>query len=112
MLDAVQEATGLDDRWYSVRRLDWRIVKLNPKIYVGIGQETTEDALACSYCGRVLPLESFGRNAANPLGRSRTCRECSRAGDRVRRARAEDASGKRLPDRPLEQQGEGVPDVG
>lgn len=91
ILDAVEEATGLDDRWYSLRRLDWRIVKLDPQIYVGIGQEAGGDALACSCCGRVLPLEAFGLHAGNPLGRSRTCRECSRAVDRMRRERREGA---------------------
>ena len=35
--DAVKAAIGLDDRWYSIRRLDWQITKADPMLYVGIG---------------------------------------------------------------------------
>lgn len=85
--DAVQEATGLDDRWYSVRRLDWVVTKHDPRLFVGIGQETDEDVIVCSYCGNILPLTSFGINKRGPFGRSRTCVECSRAADVLRRER-------------------------
>lgn len=84
--DAVKVATGLDDRWYSMRRLDWRVCKDRPRLIVGLGQEAVADALVCSYCGRVLELDSFTKNRSGPLGRSRVCIECSRASDKLRRA--------------------------
>lgn len=84
--DAIKDATMLDDRWYSIRRLDWRVVKKNPRILIGIGQEEgAVDSLVCSRCGRILALESFTKNKSGPLGRSRNCLECSRATDQRRR---------------------------
>lgn len=68
--DAVKEAIGIDDRWFSIRRLDWQIVKENPRIFIGIGQEDLFDAKLCSYCGRILPEEDFGKS-------KRECRECT-----------------------------------
>lgn len=83
--DAIKDATGLDDRWYSLRRMDWRVTKREPRIYVGIGQADTEDVGLCSYCGRLLALDAFTKNSSTPNGRSRVCRECSRLEDRTRR---------------------------
>lgn len=57
--DAVKDAIGVDDRWFSIRRLDWEIVKENPRLIIGIGQEAITDERACSYCGRTLPLTHF-----------------------------------------------------
>lgn len=37
--DAVKDAMHIDDRWYSVFRLDWTVKKDNPLLYVRIGQE-------------------------------------------------------------------------
>lgn len=74
--DAVKKAVDLDDRWYSIRRLDWEVVPVGGQIYVGLGQEDVPDAQVCSLCGRVLPLDSFTRNRSTTNGRSRTCREC------------------------------------
>lgn len=75
--DAVKDATGVDDRWYSVRRLDWSIVKQEPRILVGIAQRVGEHHRVCSHCGRELVLEDFGRNRSAPRGRTRVCRDCS-----------------------------------
>jgi Holliday junction resolvase RusA-like endonuclease len=68
--DALKKAVGIDDRWFSVRWIDWEVVKENQKIYIGIGQEDTWDAKLCSYCGRILPLEYFGKAR-------RECKECT-----------------------------------
>lgn len=77
--DAVKVATGLDDRWFSIRRLDWSVNKNAPKLIIGIGQEHgIEDAQVCSYCGRVLGLDQFGRNRTTKLGRGRICRDCKK----------------------------------
>jgi Holliday junction resolvase RusA-like endonuclease len=70
--DAVKEAIGIDDRWFSIRRIDWQIVKQNPRIFIGIGQDEQDlfDAKLCSYCGRILPEEKFSKTG-------RECRECT-----------------------------------
>lgn len=83
--DAVKVAIGLDDRWYSIRRLDWQISKNAPSLFVGVGQDTREDHQVCSSCGRVLLLEAFTKgNAAT--GRGRNCRECLREGRKLAKA--------------------------
>lgn len=74
--DAVKDAIGVDDRWYALRRLDWAIVKKDPRIIVGVGQEISEDHQVCSHCGRQLPLAEFGRNRNAANGRSRRCIDC------------------------------------
>lgn len=77
IFDAVKVAVGLDDRWFSLRRLDWEIIKKDPKIYVGIGQETAENVQVCSSCGRLLPYSWFSKNKNDKMtGHARTCREC------------------------------------
>lgn len=74
--DAVKLAVPLDDRWYSLRRVDWEIAKDSPQIFVGVGQENVRDVQACSSCGRLLPFDSFGKKSSNKLGIDRNCREC------------------------------------
>ena len=76
--DAVQDATGLDDRWYSVRRIDWAVTKKEPRLMVGIGQDSEEDVCVCSHCGQVLPLSAFGKGTSK-LGVNRACKECQAA---------------------------------
>lgn len=85
--DAVKEAIGIDDNWFAIRRLDWQIVKENPMIYIGIGQEILEDHQACSYCGGILPLPMFGARKHGKMGRSTVCLVCCKADDAVRRSR-------------------------
>lgn len=75
--DAIKHAIDLDDRWYSIRRLDWEIVKDRPSIIVGIGQEDVEDVQACSTCGRLLEMAAFpGSKGTTKFDRARDCREC------------------------------------
>ncbi len=76
--DAVKDAIDVDDRWFSIKRLDWSIVKENPRIIIGVSQEVEEDHRGCSYCGRILPLTQFGRNRSASKGHSRACLECGR----------------------------------
>lgn len=73
--DAIKVATGIDDRWYSVRRLDWQIVKDNPQLILRIGQEVIEPERVCSYCGRSLPIDRFALHG-------RICQECRSAARR------------------------------
>ncbi len=76
--DSIKRVIGVDDRWYSLRRVDWEIAKHDPRIFIGIGQEAVVDAIACSSCGRLLPLDAFPRNRNSAIGVSRNCRECRR----------------------------------
>jgi hypothetical protein len=40
--DAIKDAIGVDDRWFSIRRLDWEI-KRGGNIYLTISQEVLHD---------------------------------------------------------------------
>lgn len=75
--DAVQDATGLDDRWYQIAGLTWGVDKENPRLIVWIGQEDLTDAQVCGRCGMVLPFDAFHRNRSTPTKRSGVCRTCS-----------------------------------
>jgi uncharacterized Zn-finger protein len=78
--DAVKDAVGIDDRWFAIRRLDWEIVKDHPRLFVGIGQDSSTDCQICSYCGQIKAFSEFGRRKRSPLGIGRECRECRRQG--------------------------------
>ncbi|MEW6199144.1 MAG: hypothetical protein AB1601_10860 [Planctomycetota bacterium] len=93
LCDAIKDATGLDDRWYCIRQLDWEIVKNQPQFFIGLGQDSATDCQVCSYCGQVKPLDAFTRKARTPLGVDRVCRACRREG-RVLAARC--AGGRAL----------------
>jgi hypothetical protein len=84
--DGIKDALDLDDRWYAIRRLDWQIVKIDPRIFIGIGQESDEDMNACSACGRIQPLTAYGKKSGTRLGVERTCKECRSEGRKLRRA--------------------------
>lgn len=89
--DAIKDAIGVDDRWFCIRRLDWLVVKKEPRLYVGIGQAINEHHRVCSTCGQILPLTAYGKNRGNRLGKSRDCLECSRMLDKARRERKKEA---------------------
>lgn len=76
--DGVKDAIGIDDRWFCLRGLDWEVVKSGtPRIWIGVGQEVTEHHRVCSCCGRILPLDAFGKRTADKVhGKARVCREC------------------------------------
>lgn len=75
--DAVQKAIGINDYWFSLRRVDWQIVKKNPKIIIGIGQNITEEHCICSMCGRVLPLHPhFSKEKGNTAKPHIACKAC------------------------------------
>ena len=77
--DAVKVATGVDDRWYSLHRVDWSIVKHEPRLIIGLRQAAQCDMQICSYCGLELPLdaEHFHRNRSRKSGFTRVCKTCS-----------------------------------
>jgi len=37
--DGVKRGIGVDDRYFSLLRLDWQLVERDPRIYIAIGQE-------------------------------------------------------------------------
>lgn len=74
--DAVKVVIGVDDRWFSIRRLDWEVVKHEPKLVVGVCQLVDWDAVVCSHCGRVLPHDAFNKNKTGMHGVGRACRDC------------------------------------
>ncbi len=91
--DAVKDAVDIDDRWFCIRRLNWEIVKDNPRLFVGIGQDSRLDCQICSYCGQIKPFAEFHRNKHNPLGIGRECRQCRHRGRRLAKERP---AGRRL----------------
>lgn len=75
--DAIKSAIPVDDRWYSIRRLDWSVNKHDPHLFIGIGQEAgVEDAKICTSCGLVQPLDNFTFAKHNFLGRGYVCITC------------------------------------
>lgn len=73
--DAVKLAIPIDDRWYSIRKLDWSINKVNPQLFVGIGQEIdVEDSKVCEACGLIKPLIDFGKDGLRKAGKCKSCR--------------------------------------
>ncbi len=78
--DAIKDAMDVDDRWFAIRRLDWEIIKSDPRLWIGIGQTHTDPRRVCSYCGRALPLDAFTKNAKMELGVGRECRQCTSLG--------------------------------
>lgn len=76
--DGLKIGLGVDDRWFSIRQLDWEIAKSDPQIFVGFGQEDVPDVIACSSCGRILPFEQFNKNKSTKIGISRNCKDCTR----------------------------------
>lgn len=74
--DGLKKAIGIDDRWFSIRQLDWSICKDEPRFTIEFGQETLEHAQACSYCGQLQPLSEYGKSADRPLGVHRICKPC------------------------------------
>lgn len=75
--DSIKDAIPVDDRWFSIRKLDWHIIKNDPRLIVYVGQDADFDAQACSDCGQILPLENFNKNRTAKNGRGRHCRACS-----------------------------------
>lgn len=87
--DALKDAIPVDDRWFSIRILDWHIIKEDPKLYIAIGQETDEDAQVCSYCGLIKSLDHFHKDKRSPIGVGRECNLCRKQG-RVLAKRVQD----------------------
>lgn len=76
IMDAIKKGIGVDDRWFSIGRLDWQISKVDPKIWVTIKQDTTKPLQACSHCGRLLTFDMFNKNKQTKQGIGRACSDC------------------------------------
>lgn len=75
--DGIKRAIPLDDRWYSLRRVDWSINKIDPQLFIGLGQEIgTQNSKACSHCGRIRPISEFTFYKKGSQGRGHICVEC------------------------------------
>jgi hypothetical protein len=72
--DAVKVAIGIDDRYFSIRVLDWEIVKENHRLFVGISQSIEEHHAVCAYCGRLVPETHLSAH-------KRTCKTCRHQGE-------------------------------
>jgi len=75
--DAVERATGLDDRWFELAGLTWEILPTEPTLTVVVGQTDVSDAVVCSACGLLLPPDAF-RGAPSYQGVCRPCRRLER----------------------------------
>ncbi len=51
--DSVKVALGLDDRWFSVRRLDWGVDRLEPRVLLIVETDSWEDQVVCEGCGGI-----------------------------------------------------------
>lgn len=74
--DVLKEVTGLDDRWYCLKGVDWRINRKNPCVIIRVMQEECEDVQVCFYCGRLLPFSMYTKNASKKSGLSGGCKDC------------------------------------
>lgn len=72
--DAVELATGLNDRWYALAGLTWSLDPSDPRIVVTVSQANIPDVVACSACGLLLPPEDF---PGKPIDQG-VCRVCAK----------------------------------
>ena len=76
--DSIEEGTGLNDRWYSIRGVTWEVKPSFGLMHVSFGQDSDENVQVCGACGEVLPFHNFG-NGKNKFSLATTCRECVKA---------------------------------
>lgn len=67
--DAVKQALGTDDRWFSVRRLDWQIDREEPRFQLVIEADGWEDQAVCEDCGAI-------KDEREMMASRRRCRAC------------------------------------
>jgi hypothetical protein len=78
--DAIKIGIGVDDVWFSIRRLDWSVVRDNPIMWIGIGQDTNIEHRICSTCKRYLEIGEFPINSGRRGGVNQYCNDCRVAG--------------------------------
>ncbi len=65
--DAIEAGIGINDKWYAIRKLDWYIDKLDPRIEILITQDAREHCDICSKCGRITQLKDFPEHVAKKI---------------------------------------------
>ena len=85
--DGLKKAANIDDRWFSMAFVDWRINKNDPHILIQMGQESPDPVQVCSHCGRLRGFEHFTKAKYGLHGIGRVCRECSSLGRSLHRER-------------------------
>lgn len=89
--DGIKKAIGVDDRWFSVAFIDWRVNKSDPKIFIQVGQDSNVESQICSACGRIQPKTNFSIRKHNKSGVARVCIECTETSKSPRRKKLEAA---------------------
>ena len=58
LCDCVKHAIGIDDKWFSIAKLDWFVTN-KPYVYLEIQQPITEDCIICSGCKSITPFSEM-----------------------------------------------------
>lgn len=58
--DAIESATGLNDRWYDFRKISWDVDPRRPEIVVRFGQDAATELLVCAVCGCLAAPDAKG----------------------------------------------------
>lgn len=76
--DAVKNGIGVDDKWFSIHRLDWSINKIDPVVTITVFQDSDGHKRFCSKCNLLYPLtpENFGIRRSDVHGLDTICRAC------------------------------------
>jgi len=83
--DAIKKGIDIDDRWFSIKKVDWAINKNNPHIFLKIQQNNAINVRICSVCGKIKTLDNFNKCRSNKLGIGRECKDCSKQTDKLKR---------------------------
>jgi hypothetical protein len=75
--DGLKAGLNLDDRWYCVGFLGWRVAPGRPVLHVAALQYAEDhfDAFVCRSCGKVLPLKDLA-GTRRDVGPSSLCHFC------------------------------------
>lgn len=77
--DAVKKGIGVDDKWFSIYRLDWEIEKVDPIVSIRVFQNEDFHSRYCNTCKKAKPLtsEEFHNRRTDPSGLSLVCKPCA-----------------------------------
>lgn len=74
--DGVKKGISVDDRWFCISFLDWKVNRQEPHIFVQIGQDADWDAQVCKACGRIRPLTDYRTIRGYSDRHHRYCFDC------------------------------------
>ena len=75
--DAIKSVIDFDDNWFCIGRVDWKINKNNPKIWITLKQDNLHQTKVCETCGRILILNNYTKNKSSKDGKGRICKACT-----------------------------------